>query len=64
MAGNVHGQFQAAPDPELVKCAAQMVFDHLLACADDSPNLAVCQTLPNEDRNLNLFRGKGAREES
>src|SRR5215470_11689734 len=58
MAGNVHGQFQATPDPKLVKRAAQMVLNDLLAGTNNSSNLAVGQTLPNQDGNLNLFRGE------
>jgi hypothetical protein len=29
VAGDVHGQFEAAPDADFIKCAAQMILDHL-----------------------------------
>jgi hypothetical protein len=57
MAGNVHGQFQATPDTELVKNVSQMILDDLFAGAHDPTDLAVGQPFPDQDGNLNLFGG-------
>src|SRR5579863_2101750 len=58
VAGDVHGQFQAAPNPKLVKGAAQVVLDHLLGGADNLADLAVGHALPDEDCNLYFFGGE------
>src|SRR6266567_5565419 len=56
--GDIHGQFEAAPDADFVKCAAQMILDHLFAGANNLADFAVGQTFPDQDRDLNFFRGK------
>jgi hypothetical protein len=58
VAGHIHGQFQTAPDTNLVERAAQMVLDHLFAGADDLADLAVGQTFLDQNRDLNFFGGK------
>ena len=39
VAGHIHGQFQPAPDAQLVESRAQMVLDDLFAGADDLADL-------------------------
>src|SRR5271165_3541163 len=58
MGGHIHRQFQTAPYAKLVKRAAQVVLDDLLAGANDLADLTVGQTLPNQRRHLYLFRSK------
>src|SRR5450631_3593220 len=55
VAGNVHGQLQAAPDPESVERTAQMVLDDLLAGADYLADFAVRQSFPDQNRDLDFL---------
>src|SRR5579863_4527797 len=55
MAGDVHRQFEAAPDTELVEGATEVVLNHLLRGADDPADFAIGHSLPHQDRNLNLL---------
>src|SRR5579863_1908903 len=57
VAGYVHRQLKAAPNPKLVESAAQMILDHLLGRAHELANLAIGQTLPHEGSHLKFFRG-------
>src|SRR5579863_10660976 len=57
VAGYVHRQLKAAPNPELVEGAAQMILDHLLGRAHELANLAIGQTLPHQGSHLKFFRG-------
>src|SRR5581483_4561682 len=56
VAGHVHREFQPAPHPHFVEGAPQMVLDHLLRGAYDPADLAVGEPLPDQNRNLDLFR--------
>src|ERR1700678_500594 len=58
MAGHVHGYFQAAPDTQFVKSAAQVVLDDLLAGSDDPADFAVGQAFPDQHGDLNFAGGK------
>ena len=49
MGRDIHGEFEAAPDPEFVKDASQVVLDDLLAGADDSADLAIGHAFPDQD---------------
>jgi len=53
--GHVHGQFQAAPNAQFVEGAAQVVFDDLLAGADDAADLAVGQAVAGQPADLALL---------
>jgi hypothetical protein len=52
MAGDVHGQLQPAPHPELVERVSKMILDDLFAGADDPADLPVRESLPDQDGNL------------
>lgn len=55
--GNIHCQFEAAPDAQLVEGAAQMIFHDLFGSSRQVANLAIRQPPPNEAGNLDLFAG-------
>jgi hypothetical protein len=63
VAGNLHGQFQAAPDTQFVECATQMALDHRFGGANDLPDFAIRKPLPNEKRDLNFFADAGAQKQ-
>ena len=63
MAGNLHGQFQAAPDTQFVECATQMALDHRFGGANDLPDFAIRKPLPNEKRDLNFFADARAQKQ-
>jgi hypothetical protein len=63
VAGNVHGQFQAAPDTQFVECATQMALDHRFGRANDLPDFAIRKPLPNEKRDLNFFADARAQKQ-
>ena len=54
----IHGEFEAAPYTHLVEDAAKMVLDDLLGRSLELSDLAVGQTFPDENRDLDLFRSK------
>src|ERR1700722_17265745 len=54
MVGYVECQFQPTPNPQLVKCTAQMVLDHLFAGADDLADFAIGRAFPGYKRNPTL----------
>src|SRR5579862_578629 len=58
MAGDIHCQFQSAPDPQFIEGVAQVIFDYLLAGTHQVADLAVGKAFPDPGRHLNFFRGK------
>jgi len=58
MARHVYRQFQPAPDTQLVKRAAQVILDYLLAGSHDFSDFPIGQTLPYQNRDLNFLGGK------
>src|SRR5882724_637939 len=57
MAGYVKGEFEARPYTQFVEGGAQVVLHYLFAGAEHAGDVAVGETLPNQGRDLNFFRG-------
>ena len=56
MTGNIECQFEPRPDAEFVERGSQVVLHHLLAGSECAGNIPVGKTLPNQGRDLDLFR--------
>src|ERR1700691_2292195 len=58
MTSYIHGQLEPAPNPKLVKGAAQMILDDLLRRAHQLADLAIGKPLPDQIRHLNFLWGQ------
>lgn len=54
---DVEGQFQTAPDAQLIKRVAQVILYDLLGSANYVGNFAIGLTFPNQHRDLNFLGG-------
>src|SRR5437868_9124709 len=55
MAGHIHREFQPAPHADFVECITQMVLNHLFRRAHNAADLAIGESLPYQDGDLNFL---------
>jgi hypothetical protein len=56
--GHVECQLQTAPNAQLIKRVAQVIFDDLLSGADDIGNFAIGLAFSNQHGDLNFLGGQ------